>query len=89
VPLRLVHGCTRRNPVSQNRADQHVICPRCQTPLTYAGTKHFHEGTRAFDFLGGVFELLKHREAFDVYVCQACGRIELFLDGIGDEQRGE
>jgi hypothetical protein len=75
--------------MSQNRPDQHVNCPSCQTPLTFAGTKQFHEGTRAFDFLGGVFELLKHREAFDLYVCGRCGRVEFFVDGIGEELRGE
>lgn len=77
------------NRMSMNRLAEHVTCPRCQTPLTYAGTKNFHEGTRAWDFLGGVWELFKHREAFDVYVCERCGRVEFFVDGIGDELRGE
>jgi hypothetical protein len=49
----------------------------------------FHEGTRAWDFLGGMFELFKNREHFDVYVCKRCGRVELFVDGIGEELRGE
>jgi hypothetical protein len=55
--------------------------------MEFGGTKLFHEGTRAFDFLGGLFELLKHREAFDVYLCQRCGRVEFFLDGVGEELR--
>lgn len=57
--------------------------------MEYAGTRRFHEGTRFWDFLGGVFELLKHREALDAYVCPRCGRIEFFVDGIGDELRNE
>ena len=72
-----------------NRPAALVTCPRCQTTLDYVGTRKFHEGTRAFDFLGGVFELFKHREHFDVYVCPRCGRVEFFVDGIGEELRGE
>jgi DNA-directed RNA polymerase subunit RPC12/RpoP len=70
-----------------NRPEQHVSCPRCDIALDYVGTRKFHEGTRAFDFLGGVFELFKNREHFDVYVCSRCGRVELFVDGIGEEMR--
>jgi hypothetical protein len=51
------------------RSDFGITCPRCSIPQQYQGTKQFHEGTRAWDFLGGAFELLKHREAFDIYVC--------------------
>jgi len=66
-----------------------ITCPRCDVPLEYLGTKRFHEGTRFWDVMGGLWEALKHREAFDVYVCAGCGHLELFLDGIGDEARGE
>ena len=59
-------------------------CLRCHCNLSYQGTKQFHEGTRAFDFMGGLFELFKHREAYDVYVCPRCGRIEFYLDGVGE-----
>jgi hypothetical protein len=75
--------------MSANRPPQLVACPRCNEPMTYGGTKNFHEGTRAWDALGGGFELLKHREAFDLYVCARCGRVEFFVDGIGEELRGE
>ncbi len=75
--------------MSRNRPQSYVSCPRCDTTLEYAGTKQFHEGTRFWDFAGGVFELLKHREAFDLYVCPRCGRVEFFVDGIGEELRGE
>lgn len=72
-----------------NRPAELVTCPRCRIPQQYAGTKRFHEGTRAWDFLGGMFELFKNREHFDVYVCPRCGRVEFFVDGIGDSLRGE
>ena len=72
-----------------NRPADHVSCSRCDIALDFVGTKRFHEGTRAFDFMGGLFELFKHREHFDVYVCPRCGRVELFVDGIGESLRGE
>ena len=61
-------------------------CPRCETPTQYVGTKKFHEGTR-WGVLGEIGELFTNREHFDVYVCQRCGRVELFVDGIGEEFR--
>jgi hypothetical protein len=71
--------------------DTHVDpmrCARCQTGLDYVGTKKFHEGTRAFGFvLGDLGELFTNREHFDVYVCPRCGKVELFVDGIGEEFR--
>ncbi len=64
-----------------------IVCPRCETALEYVGTKKFYEGTRAFDVLGGIWELLKNREQYDVYVCPQCGRLEFFVDGIGEQFR--
>lgn len=52
------------------------------------GTKKFHEGTRGWGFfLGDLGELFTNREHFDVYVCPRCGKVELFIDGIGEEFR--
>ena len=65
-----------------------MICPRCDTELDYVGTKKFHEGSRGWGFfLGDLGELFVHREHFDIYVCARCGRVELFVDGIGEEFR--
>ena len=61
-------------------------CPRCDTDLNYVGTKSFHEGTR-WGFLGEIGELFVNKENFDIYICQRCGRVELFVDGIGEEFR--
>jgi hypothetical protein len=61
-------------------------CARCDTDLKYVGTKSFHEGTR-WGLLGDLGELFVNKESFDVYVCQRCGRVELFVDGIGEEFR--
>lgn len=61
-------------------------CPRCHTGLDYVGTKRFHEGTR-WGVLGELGELFVNRQSFDVYVCPRCGRVELFVDGIGERFR--
>jgi hypothetical protein len=63
-----------------------ISCPRCTTSLDYVGTKKFHEGGR-WGILGELGELFVNREHFDVYVCPRCGRVELFVDGIGEEFR--
>ena len=65
-----------------------LVCPRCDTKLTYAGTKKFHEGSRAAPFLlGEIGELFVNREKYDVYYCPSCGRVEFFLDGVGESKR--
>jgi uncharacterized protein with PIN domain len=61
-------------------------CPRCSTNLDYVGTKKFHEGARIGVF-GELAELFVKREHFEVHVCPRCGRVELFVDGIGEEFR--
>jgi hypothetical protein len=65
-----------------------MLCPSCRVTLDFIGTKKFHEGSRAAPFLlGEIGELLVNRETFDVYLCSRCGRIEMFLDGVGEEFR--
>ena len=63
-------------------------CPRCEIKLSYVGTKAFHEGTR-WGVLGELGELFVNKQRFDVYVCERCGRVELFIDGIGEEFRSQ
>jgi hypothetical protein len=58
-------------------------CLRCGTLLAFAGTREFHEGTR-WGFLGDWWELFVNKEAFDVYFCPRCGKIEFFLAGRGE-----
>ncbi len=61
-------------------------CPRCNTGLQHMGTKKFHEGKR-WGALGEIGELFTNRENFDVYMCPRCGRVEFFVDGVGEEFR--
>lgn len=74
--------------MSAEPASDPVTCPRCYTALDHVGTRSFHEGSQAAPFLfGGLGELFVNREHFDVYICPRCGRVELFVDGIGEEFR--
>lgn len=76
--------------IREKREARRLKCLRCRTPLHFAGVKYFHEGRTAWGFwLGNLGELLTGREAYDVYVCPHCGRLEFFVDGIGDELRAE
>jgi hypothetical protein len=63
-----------------------ITCSRCRRKLDYVGTKAFHEGTR-WGVLGELGELFVNKERFDVYCCPRCGRVELFVDGIGEQFR--
>ena len=38
----------------------------------------FHEGMNTGIF-GNLFELFQNREAFDLYVCPKCGKVEFFV----------
>ena len=61
-------------------------CPRCPAKLEYQGTKKFHEGAN-WGILGEIGEIFVHRQQFDVYMCPRCGRVEFFVDGVGEEFR--
>lgn len=63
-----------------------LSCSRCNRKLDYVGAKSFHEGTR-WGALGDIGELFVNKERFDVYCCPRCGRVEFFVDGIGEEFR--
>lgn len=63
-----------------------IVCTRCELPLEFVGTRDFHEGTR-WGALGELGELFVNKQSFDVFVCPRCGRVELFIDGIGEELR--
>ena len=68
-------------------AENPIICSACRVNLEFVGTRDFHEGTR-WGALGDLGELFVNKQRFDVYVCPRCGRVSLFVDGIGEEFRG-
>ena len=65
---------------------KNVACSSCKVSLAYAGTKKFHEGTR-WGLLGDLGELFVNKETYDVYFCPKCGKVEFFVDGIGEDLR--
>jgi hypothetical protein len=58
---------------------------RCGTQIYYVGTKKFQEGGNKW--FGAVGEMFSNREHYDVYVCPRCGRLEMFMEGVGEESR--
>lgn len=73
---------------TRGRISKAMTCLRCESRMEYAGTKRFHEGSR-IGVLGNLAELFAGREIYDVYYCTQCGKVELYIDGIGDAMRGE
>ena len=63
-----------------------ISCQRCEQQMEFVGTKRLHEGTN-WGVLGEIGEFFVKRERFDVYVCPQCGRVEFFVDGIGEASR--
>jgi hypothetical protein len=72
--------------VNSERPASSINCLRCNQELEHLGTKDFHEGTN-WGVLGGLGELFVARDRFDVYACPRCGRVEFFVDGVGEEHR--
>jgi len=66
------------------RNSESIVCLRCATELEFMGTKNFLEGTHLAAWLGDLFV---NRERLDVYACPGCGRVEFFVDGVGEERR--
>jgi len=72
--------------MSEQNVSNPMRCPRCPAGLEYVGAKKFLEGAN-WGFFGEIGELFVKKEHFDVYVYPRCGRVELFVDGIGEEFR--
>lgn len=76
--------------MADNEARDPMVCPNCKVTLQYIDTKDFHEGggsPKSHFFFGGWAELSEGRITFDIYYCPRCGRVELFLDGVGENFR--
>jgi len=63
-------------------------CLRCHSEMRYVGTKRLQDDARwgTFSQLGGLFKGQDY-ENLDAYVCSKCGRLELFVNGIGEDCR--
>lgn len=60
-------------------------CIRCQTNLTFIGSKSFHEGTR-WGVLGDLGEFFVNKENLDMFACKSCGKVEFFIEGFINTQ---
>ena len=69
------------------RSTSRLRCAQCDRDLEYVGTKAFHEGTR-WGVLGDIGELFVNKQELDLYCCPRCGRVEFFVDGVGEDLRG-
>lgn len=84
-----VRRAMQRGPVAAEKTAleaKPIACLRCNADLEHLGTKHFHEG-RNWGVLGELGELFVKRDRFDVFACPRCGRVEFFIDGVGEEHR--
>ena len=70
--------------LTEKRKTISMKCLRCDSEIEFLGTKNFLEGTHLDAWLGDFF---LNRERLDVYVCPKCGRVEFFVDRIGEELR--
>jgi predicted nucleic-acid-binding Zn-ribbon protein len=77
---------TKRSRVNLEVQLNPIACPRCSEQLEHLGTKRFHQGTN-WGVLGELGEFFVKRERFDVYACPRCGRVEFYVDGIGEQHR--
>lgn len=73
---------------SAPEAPRDLTCLRCSATIEHLGTRRFHEGTN-WGVLGELGELFVKREQFDIYACPKCGKVEFFVDGVGEGLRQE
>ena len=92
-------NCSSPNNISDEEVEslkEHVVvigesskkikCLRCEIPMTFGGTKKFHEGTRQWGFwLGDLGELFVNREEYNIYLCPKCGKVEMYVDTVDEE----
>lgn len=74
----------------EKKAQLVLNCLRCELQMVHAGTRRFrHEESFSLSILGFNLspDLLDYR--YDIYICRNCGKVEFFIDGVGDELRGE
>lgn len=64
-------------------------CLRCDSIMQYSGTRQFHEGAKLGFWMGNLGELFVNRESFVIYHCPTCGKVEFYIDGIGNDFRND
>ncbi|MGS2719413.1 hypothetical protein [Paraglaciecola aestuariivivens] len=77
-----VKGASEPEPSPKNSVHE---CIRCQSALTFIGTKNFHEGTR-WGVLGELGEFFVNKQDLNMYACKSCGKVEFFIAGFNNSQ---
>lgn len=54
------------------------ICLRCETNMTYAGKREFHEGMR-WGMFGDLAEFFVNQTKLEMYFCPSCRHVEFFV----------
>lgn len=72
-------------PIAQAKS---LACLRCKTPLSFVGSKEFHEGMR-WGALGNLAEMFVSKEPMDMFACKDCGKVEFFLSGFNEHYKGQ
>ena len=80
---------TKLREQHEARLAKFLGCLRCETKMHYCGTKRLEGDARRGSLPTALGELFFKRPRYDVYSCPNCGKVEFFLDGVGDELRGE
>jgi hypothetical protein len=67
-------------PAGPASSEDDLACLRCGGRMAFLGDRDLHEGTRAWGFvLGDLGELSTSRTRLEMYACESCGHIELFV----------
>ena len=72
------------NDVSEDARKDELPCVRCQTPLTFVAEHDFREGSGGWLLLGPLGALFEHATRLELWACESCGHVELFVPGVGD-----
>lgn len=65
---------------AMSSSTRYIECLRCQVAMEYRGYYNFHEGASA-GLTANFLDLFTNREAFELYVCPNCGKVEFFIPG--------
>ena len=70
--------------VSEDAGNDELPCVRCQTPLTFVAEQDFREGSGTWLLLGPLGALFEQATRLELWACESCGHVELFVPGVGE-----
>ena len=75
---------SRMDDVSEDAGNDELPCVRCQTPLTFVAEQDFREGSGTWLLLGPLGALFEQATRLELWACESCGHVELFVPGVGE-----